>query len=109
MGDTADLDRLAKVLEEQYKYYHGWHFLRDRDTILYSQMGGHLDVYCTPDWEGDGIVAIQVVSRDTGEVLEALDIPYREGELRIVPISVNAWDFFRIVRTFLDKYVGVEG
>lgn len=97
--DNAALTRLAGLLEAQYKYYHGWHFQHERDTLSYAQMGDSLQVYCTPDVEADGTVAIQVIDNDTGEVLEAEEVPFRST-------VANPWEFFRIVKPFLDKYQG---
>lgn len=94
----AKIKHLAEILEQEYKYYRGWHFSHEYPGYLvYHKMGGGQGVYFTPDHDQEGAVSIQV-SSDDGETLETDIVPY-DTERALAP-----GELFAIVRPFLDKY-----
>src|SRR3990170_5815355 len=96
--DKTALKKLSGEIEQSYKYYHGWHFfLEYQDMFVYAQMGGDVAVYCTPDYNGEGIVSLQVTKPADGTLLESAEVPY-------ISTNMTAWEFFKIVKPYLDKY-----
>lgn len=101
--EEKEVLKVVKVLEDMYKYYHGWHF----DYVYpgyfaYHQMGGDLSVYFTPDFNEDGKVSIQIHNSE-GEVISSEEVPYVVPEQNGDPnAKAGAYTLFRIVKPFLD-------
>jgi hypothetical protein len=55
----------------------GWQFYIEdfMGVCYYARPDSPLSIFCTPDWEGDGILAIEVQSKD-GETLAADVLPF---------------------------------
>jgi hypothetical protein len=94
----TEIKKLSDEIERSYKYYHGWHFFTEyQGLFVYAQMGGDIAVYCTPDYDGEGALAIQVTRPGDGAVVESASIPYTSEVM-------TAWEFFRLVKPYLDKH-----
>jgi len=88
-------ERLARELSGTS--YRGWKFYVDdpEPFFFFSHPRGGVTVYCTPDWEEDNVIAIQVQSED-GRVVEGIvNIPF---------FVRTKQRFMEAVRPWLDKY-----
>lgn len=101
--EEKEVQKLVKVLEDMYKYYHGWHFeYVYPGYFAYHQMGGDLSVYFTPDWNHEGKVSIQVHNSE-GEWISGEEVSYVAPEQNGTSNGkVGAYKLFRIVKPFLD-------
>jgi hypothetical protein len=93
---------LVKVFESHYKYYKGWAFAFEYPGIFaYHQMGGPLTVYFTPDFDGPGVIPIQVSTEDD-QLVDSKDVRYAHPEN--MSQDLYADQLFRIIRPFLEKF-----
>lgn len=97
----AETDRLVADMEALPEY-RGWQFTYEYPGYFcYSHPSNSFSVFCTPDWEGDETLPIQVQVAD-GRSCEEYDARFplpREGR--------SAQQIFELVRPTLDKILTV--
>ena len=97
---TSEIDRLLAEMA-QLPDYRGWQFTYEYPGYFcYSRPDNSFSVFCTPDWEGDETLPIEVQvddGRTCEEHSDRLPLP-REGR--------TGQRIFDLVRSTLDKLLG---
>ena len=87
------------TIPEKFMNYNGWRLEYESQAHSLSFVKGVRSVYCTPDFDERGVIAIVVQDFLVGtEILEAADVPYGETFDPVI--------WFAAAKPFLDKYGG---